>query len=127
MNVPAGLKYTKTHEWVRVEGAEVVIGLTDHAQAELGDIVFVEVPGVGASLKAEDGFGTVESVKTVSDMYAPIAGDITAVNEALATNSELLNKDPYGDGWIVRMKPANPAEVEALLDAAAYQRILEES
>ncbi len=119
MNVPADLKYTATHEWVRIEGDIATIGITDHAQSELGDIVFVEVPVPGRALGKGDGFGSVESVKTVSDVYAPVAGEVTEVNGALGAQPELLNSDPYGQGWIVKIRFAEaPSD---LMDATAYE------
>lgn len=120
MNLPENLRYTKDHEWIRMEGDEAVIGITDFAQHELGDIVYVEVESVGKELAAHEVFGTVEAVKTVSDLFLPVAGTITQLNPALNANPELVNTDPYGQGWMVRMKPANPADVDALMDAAAY-------
>ncbi len=121
MNIPNDLRYTKSHEWVRVNGDEAVIGITDHAQSELGDVVFVELPAAGRSVRAEETFGSVESVKTVSDLYSPIAGVIVEVNEKLGAQSELVNSDPYGDGWLVKLKMNNPADADSLLDPAAYQ------
>ncbi|MDB5208015.1 MAG: gcvH [Flavisolibacter sp.] len=123
MNYPDNLRYTKEHEWVRLEGDEAVIGITDFAQHELGDIVYVEVETVGKDLKAGDVFGTVEAVKTVSDLYLPVAGTITEINPNLNTAPELVNTDPYGKGWMVRMKLADPKDVEDLMDAAAYQQL----
>jgi glycine cleavage system H protein len=123
VNVPADLKYTKSHEWVRIEGDVATIGITDFAQAELGDIVYVDLPAVGKALQLEETCGTVESVKTVSDLYAPVAGVVTAVNEALASQSELVNKDPFGEGWMLKVKIA--AKPTDLLDAAAYKALLE--
>jgi len=117
------LRYTKDHEWIRVEGDEAVIGITDFAQHELGDIVYVEIETVGKDLNAHEVFGTVEAVKTVSDLYLPVAGTITEVNPALNSNPELVNTDPYGEGWMVRMKPANVQEIEDLMDAAAYEKL----
>ena len=123
MNVPANLKYTKSHEWVRVDGDVATIGITDFAQSELGDIVYVDLPSVGRALQLEETCGTVESVKTVSDIYAPVAGEVVAVNEALAAQSELVNKDPFGEGWMLKVKMSG--EPKGLLDAAAYQAVLE--
>lgn len=120
MNIPANLKYTKSHEWVRVEtDGTVTIGITDHAQELLGDLVFVELPDVGKNLAAEEEAAVVESVKAASDVYAPIAGTVTAVNEAVPDAPETVNQDAYA-AWLFRMKPANAADVDALLDAAAY-------
>ena len=124
MNYPDSLRYTKDHEWIRIEGDEAVIGITDFAQHELGDIVYVEVETVGKDLNAHEIFGTVEAVKTVSDLYLPVAGTITEVNPALNSSPELVNTDPYGEGWMVRMKPANPQEIESLMDAAAYTQLV---
>lgn len=124
MNVPAELKYTKEHEWIRVEGDEAVVGITDYAQSQLGDIVFVECETVGDELEAEETFGTIEAVKTVSDLYLPVAGEVLAFNTALEDEPELVNKDPYGEGWIVRVKLNDPAEIEALLSADAYKAII---
>ncbi len=124
MNVPTDLKYTKSHEWVRVDGDIATIGITDHAQSELGDIVFVELPSVGRALGSGDSFGTVESVKTVSDLYAPVEGEVTAVNESLTSQSELVNTDPYQGGWMIKVKMTDPSSAEAMLDAASYQSLL---
>ncbi len=124
MNFPDNLRYTKDHEWIRLEGNEAVIGITEFAQKELGDIVYVEVETVGKSLAAETIFGTVEAVKTVSDLYLPVAGTILEVNPALAGEPELVNSDPYGDGWMIRMTVKNPADIEQLMDAAAYANIV---
>jgi glycine cleavage system H protein len=118
---PAELKYAESHEWVRVEGEEVVIGITDHAQEALGDVVFVETPEVGTALEAGAEAGVVESVKAASDIYAPVSGIVTAVNEALADAPETINESPYENGWFFRMTLANPAELEKLLDADAYK------
>ena len=124
MNYPDNLRYTKDHEWIRLEGDEAVIGITDFAQHELGDIVYVEVETVGQELKEGDVFGTVEAVKTVSDLFLPVAGSITQVNSNLNSNPELVNSDPYGEGWMVRMKLANPQDAEGLMDAAAYGELV---
>lgn len=120
MNVPADLKYTKSHEWVKVDGDTATIGITDYAQSELGDIVFVDLPTPGRALRAEESLASVESVKTVSDVYAPVAGEVVEVNGALGAQSELVNTDPYGSGWLVKVKVADPSAVEGLLDASAY-------
>jgi len=120
MNFPANLRYTKDHEWVKLEGNVATIGITDYAQRELGDIVYVEVETVGKPLKAGDVFGTVEAVKTVSDLFLPVDGTITELNAALANSPESVNSDPYGEGWMVKMTVNNPADVAALMDAAAY-------
>jgi glycine cleavage system H protein len=120
-NVPADCKYTKNDEWVRVEGGEAVIGVTDYAQHALSDIVYVELPGVGASYKQEQPFGSVESVKAASDVYMPIGGSVVAVNSDLEGTPELINQDAYGKGWIVRIKPTDVSELNKLMDAAAYE------
>jgi len=119
LNVPDNLKYTKSHEWVKLDGDTATIGITDYAQSELGDIVFVEQPPVGKKVSAGDSLGTVESVKTVSDIYAPIAGEIVEINGALGKNSELLNSDPYGEGWVLKMRVSDQGQ--GLLDAGAYK------
>lgn len=124
MNVPAELKYTKEHEWIRVEGDEAVIGITDYAQSQLGDIVFVECETVGDNLEAGDTFGTVEAVKTVSDLYMPVGGEVLEFNEELEGEPELVNKDPYGKGWIIRVKLGDKAEIDGLLTADAYKAII---
>ena len=121
-NVPTDLKYTEEHEYVKSAGAnEVVVGITDYAQGELGDVVFVELPKVGASYKKHDVFGTIEAVKAVSELYSPLAGEVVAVNEALDANPALVNSDPYGEGWMIRLRVSDPSEQDSLLDAAAYQ------
>ncbi len=121
MNFPANLRYTKDHEWIRLEnGGVAVIGITEFAQKELGDIVYVEIETAGKALEAETVFGTVEAVKTVSDLFLPVSGTITEVNPALTASPELVNSDPYGEGWMVKMKVNNPAELDGLMDAAAY-------
>ncbi len=124
MNIPATLRYTKDHEWVRLEGNIATIGITDFAQGELGDIVYVEIETVGQALAAEAVFGTVEAVKTVSDLFLPVAGTISEVNPALANSPDLVNSDPYGEGWMIKMTVNNPADVDALLDAAGYQHLV---
>ena len=121
MNFPAELKYTKDHEWVRVEGDEAVIGITDFAQRELGDIVFVDINTVGDEVEANEVFGTIEAVKTVSDLFLPTKATILSVNETIDSAPELINSDPYGQGWIVRVKLANVADVDALLSADEYK------
>jgi glycine cleavage system H protein len=121
MNVPDDLRYASTHEWIRVEGTTATVGITDHAQAELTDIVFVEPPKVGAQVAAGAGAAVVESVKAASDIYAPVGGVVTEVNTALADEPGLLNTDPFGAGWIFRMTLGEPTELEALMDAAAYR------
>lgn len=124
MNYPDTLRYTKEHEWVKLEGDIATIGITDFAQKELGDIVYVEIETVGQELNAGDVFGTVEAVKTVSDLFLPVAGTITEVNPNLNNSPELVNTDPYGEGWMVRMRVSNPADVEALMDSAAYENLV---
>jgi glycine cleavage system H protein len=125
--VPAECRYTKSHEWVKVEGDTARVGITDHAQEELGDIVYVELPSVGRVVTKEDPFGTVESVKAVSEIYAPVSGEVIEVNDALTTGSEAaLNESPYENGWLVKIKLKDPAETDALLDAAAYKAAIGE-
>jgi len=125
--VPADCRYTKSHEWVKVEGDTALIGITDHAQEELDDIVYVELPEVGRVLSKEDTFGTVESVKAVSEIYAPVSGEVIEVNDALASGSEAaLNESPYENGWLVKIKLKDPAEPDTLLDAAAYKAAIGE-
>jgi glycine cleavage system H protein len=124
MNFPDNLRYTKDHEWVRLEGNIATIGITDFAQSELGDIVYVEIETVGKALAAESVFGTVEAVKTVSDLFLPVAGTINEVNPALTSSPELVNSDPYGKGWMIKMTVNNPADINKLLDAAAYGEVV---
>lgn len=124
MNFPENLRYTKDHEWIRMEGDTATIGITDFAQRELGDIVYVEVETIGKELSAGDVFGTVEAVKTVSDLYLPVSGTILELNPALNSSPELVNSDPYGEGWMVKMKVSNTADVDALMDAATYQQVV---
>lgn len=124
MKYPAHLRYTKDHEWIQLEGTTATIGITDFAQSELGDIVYVEVETIGKPLAAGDVFGTVEAVKTVSDLFLPVSGTITELNPALANAPELVNSDPYGEGWMIKMTVNDPAEVEALLDAAGYEAVV---
>lgn len=121
MNVPEDLKYAETHEWIRVEGDVGTVGITDHAQEELTDIVFAEPPQVGRQFSARDAAAVVESVKAASDIYAPVGGEVVEANEALAANPSLLNTDPFGEGWIFKIKITNPSDLEALKDAAAYR------
>jgi glycine cleavage system H protein len=123
MNIPDNLKYTKEHEWVRLEGDIAVVGITDFAQGELGDIVFVEVETVDETLDADEVFGTIEAVKTVSDLFLPVTGEIVAFNETVEDDPSLVNSDPYGEGWLIKIKVANPADVEHLLDGAAYKAV----
>jgi glycine cleavage system H protein len=124
MNFPATLRYTKDHEWIRLEGEIATIGITDFAQRELGDIVYVEVETIGKSLESGAVFGTVEAVKTVSDLFLPVSGTINELNAALANAPELVNNDPYGEGWMIKMTIDNPADVETLMDAAAYEAMV---
>jgi glycine cleavage system H protein len=124
MNFPDNLRYTKDHEWIKLEGNIATIGITEFAQRELGDIVYVEVETIGKTLMAEAVFGTVEAVKTVSDLYLPVSGTINEVNPALANAPELVNSDPYGEGWMVKMTVTNPADVQELMDAAAYANLV---
>jgi len=123
MNFPAALKYTKDHEWIKIDGDIATIGITEFAQRELGDIVYVDIPSVGKEIAKEEVFGTVEAVKTVSDLFMPITGSITEVNALLDSQPELVNSDPYGDGWMVKVKLSNASEVEGLLSADDYQSI----
>ena len=124
MNFPDKLRYTKDHEWILLEGNTATIGITDFAQRELGDIVYVEIETVGKTLMAEAVFGTVEAVKTVSDLYLPVSGTINEVNPALNKEPELVNSDPYGEGWMIKMTVNDPADVQALMDAAAYGELV---
>jgi len=124
--IPENLKYTPSHEWVRVEGAEAVFGITDHAQHELGDITYVELPAIGKAIAQFAAFGTVESVKAASEVYAPVAGEVIAVNDNLEDAPQLLNESPYEAGWICRVKITDVAGLDALLDAAAYAKAVEE-
>lgn len=124
MNFPQELKYTKDHEWIRVEGDTATIGITDFAQSELGDIVYVDIETVGETIDKESVFGTVEAVKTVSDLFMPVSGEITEFNKGLDTQPELVNKDPYGGGWMVKVKMSNPSEVAGLLSAADYMALI---
>jgi glycine cleavage system H protein len=121
MGYPANFRYTKEHEWVNVEGGVATIGITDYAQSELGDVVFVELPKVGAKLETGKSLGNVESVKAVSEIYAPATGEVTEANPELANKPELLNSDPHGAGWLIKVKLANPAELSSLMDGAAYE------
>ena len=124
MNVPADLKYTKTHEWVRLDGDTATIGITDYAQSELGDVVYVDLPTAGRSLSAGDTLGSVESVKTVSDVYSPLSGEVVESNEALGAQSELINSDPYGKGFMVKVRVSDPSQLNSLLDADAYKSVV---
>jgi glycine cleavage system H protein len=124
--VPTDLRYTKDHEWVRVDGEEAVVGITDYAANQLGDIVFVELPDAGRTLSQHATFGVVESVKAVSDLFSPVSGEVTSGNDALAAAPELVNSDPFGEGWMIRLKLGDPTEVDGLLDAAAYDALIAE-
>lgn len=124
MNFPDNLRYTKDHEWVKLDGNVATVGITDFAQRELGDIVYVDIESIGKELGAESVFGTVEAVKTVSDLFLPLTGTVTEKNAALDSQPELVNQDPYGDGWMIRMTVADPAEFNNLMDAAAYQALV---
>ncbi len=124
MNFPDNLKYTKDHEWVRVEGNVATVGITDFAQGELGDIVYVEIETIGEELGQHDVFGTVEAVKTVSDLFMPVSGVVAEKNPAIDSNPEAVNKDPYGEGWMVKVELTNPSELDGLLDAAAYKALI---
>ncbi|NDV60047.1 glycine cleavage system protein GcvH [Bacteroides sp. 519] len=124
MNIPEGLKYTSEHEWVRIDGDIAYVGITDYAQEQLGDIVFVDIPSVGETLNAGEVFGTIEVVKTVSDLFLPIAGEVLEQNEELESNPELVNNDPYGKGWLIKLKPNDVADLGDLLDADGYKAIL---
>ena len=125
MNFPENLRYTKDHEWVKLEGDEATVGITDFAQQELGDIVYVEIETVGKDLNAGDVFGTVEAVKTVSDLFLPVSGSVTEVNPGLNSNPEAVNNDPYGQGWMIKMKVSNASDLDNLLTAEAYQKLVE--
>ncbi|HEX4490492.1 MAG TPA: glycine cleavage system protein GcvH [Acidimicrobiia bacterium] len=125
MNFPDDLKYSKEHEWVRVDGTSAVVGITSFAQDSLGDIVYVQLPDVGETLARDQTCAEVESTKSVSDIYAPVAGTVTAVNEALVNTPELVNAEPYGDGWIFRLELSDPGDLDTLMDAAAYRALVE--
>ncbi len=124
MTFPENLKYTKDHEWLKVEGDTGTIGITEYAQGELGDVVFVELPAVGKALKQHDSFGTIEAVKAVSDLYAPVSGSVAEVNKELEKTPETVNKDPYNAGWMVKIKLSNTSEISGLLDAAGYKALI---
>ena len=124
MNIPKNLKYTKDHEWILIEGNYATIGITDFAQSELGDIVFVEVDTQGETLDIESVFGTVEAVKTVSDLFMPISGTVEFFNDKLEDSPEIINEDPYGDGWMIKIKISNPEDISSLLDPESYARLL---
>lgn len=124
MNIPTNLKYTKDHEWIRVEGDHAFIGITDFAQGELGDIVYVEIETKGESLGKEEIFGTIEAVKTVSDLFMPVSGEVVEINGSIESNPEVVNKDPYGNGWLIKIKMSNPSELDQLLSEAQYQEVV---
>ncbi|MCH3924647.1 MAG: glycine cleavage system protein GcvH [Bacteroidales bacterium] len=124
MNIPANLKYSEDHEWLRIEGNEAYIGITDYAQHELGDIVYVDVDTVGETLESGETFGSIEAVKTVSDLLMPISGEVLEVNAALEDNAAAINSDPYNEGWIIKIKMTNPSEADNLKDAASYSKLL---
>ena len=126
MNFPTNVKYTKEHEWIRLEGDVAYVGITDYAQEQLGDIVFVYIPTEGDTLAANEVFGTIEVVKTISDLFLPVSGEILEQNEALADQPELVNQDPYGEGWLIKIKPAADADFDSLLDAEAYKALINE-
>lgn len=124
--IPSDRQYAKSHEWIQRDGDHVIVGITAHAQEALGDLVFVEVPEVGETLSVDDAFAVIESVKAASDIYAPISGEVVAVNEQLEDAPELINDDPYGDGWLVKMTIGDEADLDALLDNKAYQKVIDE-
>lgn len=124
MNFPQNLKYTNEHEWIRLEGDIAYIGITDYAQDQLGDIVFVDITTVGETLETGETFGTIEVVKTISDLFLPVGGEILEINEALEENPELVNQDPYGEGWLIKLKPTDVNEIAGLLDAEAYKSLI---
>lgn len=124
MNVPKELRYTKEHEWIRVEGGEVVVGVTDYAQGELGDVIFVELPAAGTKVAQAKSFGTIDAVKTVSDLFAPVGGEVVGVNGELKDSPALVNQSPYGKGWMVRIRMDNPKEIDSLLTAEGYEKHL---
>lgn len=124
MNFPNDVKYTKEHEWIRLEGDVAYVGITDYAQEQLGDIVFVDIQTVSETLAADEVFGTIEVVKTISDLFLPVAGEVLEQNETLEEQPELVNKDPYGEGWLIKIKPAADADFDSLLDAEAYKALI---
>ena len=126
MNFPENVKYTKEHEWIRLEGDVAYVGITDYAQEQMCDIVFVDIPTEGETLAADEVFGTIEVVKTISDLFLPVTGEILEQNEALADQPELVNQDPYGEGWLIKIKPAADADFDSLLDAEAYKALINE-
>lgn len=124
MNVPQNLKYTPDHEWIRIEGENGFIGVTDYAQSNLGDIVFVEIETVGEVLAKSEAFGNIEAVKAVEELYMPVSGEVLEINPALEASPEVVNKDPYGEGWMIKVKVTDPSELSGLLDAAAYEKLI---
>jgi glycine cleavage system H protein len=122
MNIPDNLKYTKDHEWLKVEGSTAIVGITDFAQGELGDIVFIEIETQGEQLAKHEVFGTIEAVKTVSDLFMPVSGEVLEVNTKISDTPEVVNKDPYGQGWLIKLKITNASEINSLMDAAAYKK-----
>jgi glycine cleavage system H protein len=124
MNIPGNLKYTKDHEWLSIKGETALVGITDFAQNELGDIVFIEVETIGENLVKEETFGTIEAVKTVSDIFMPVSGEVIGFNELLTEKPEKVNQDPYGDGWIIKIRVTNPSQVDELLNAAQYKELV---
>jgi glycine cleavage system H protein len=124
MNIPSELKYTKDHEWVKIDGDVAIVGITEFAQSELGDIVYVEIETIGETLNQEEVFGSVEAVKTVSDLFMPVSGEILEFNDALEGNPELVNSDPYGEGWMIKVKLSDASQYDALLDAATYEGLI---
>lgn len=125
MNIPDSLKYTKEHEWIKIEGDQGTVGITEFAQKELGDIVYIEVETVGETLETDEPFGTIEAVKTVSDLFMPVSGEVLEFNEALESNPEIVNKDPYGEGWIIKIKINDLSQLDDLLDAEGYNEVIE--
>jgi glycine cleavage system H protein len=125
-SIPANLKYSKTHEWVRLEGDFATIGITDHAQAELGDITYLDLPPVGRKLELDGQFGEVESVKAVSELFAPVSGEVVEINSSISDTTEIVNEDPYGGGWLIKVRLANPAEVANLMDSVDYEKFADE-
>jgi len=124
MNIPGNLKYTKEHEWILVEGDTATVGITEFAQGELGDVVFIEIETVGESLEVGATFGTIEAVKTVSDLFMPVAGEVTEVNPGLESNPEVVNTDPYGEGWMIKIQISDPSQLDQLMDADAYKALI---
>ncbi len=123
--IPEDLKFTETHEWIKIEGKQAIVGITDYAVEKLGDVVFVELPALGKEIKKKESFGVVESVKAVSDLYSPLNGKIVSVNDKLSNSPDLLNKDPYGEGWIVKIEVNDPKEIDSLISTKDYEKLLE--